>query len=90
MKAILYNIKGKVQGVGFRYFVIKEASKLRLVGYAKNLHNGNVEVYAIGDEKDLTLLETKLEIGPPGSRVLEVTKKEVEINIHYKSFIVEY
>ncbi len=48
--------KGRVQGVGYRYHVQVEASKLNLVGYAKNLSSGDVEVYAEGEEQDLLTL----------------------------------
>ena len=42
-------ISGRVQGVGFRWFVQRVAEKLKLVGHAKNLFNGSVEVIAFGE-----------------------------------------
>ncbi len=42
-------ITGRVQGVGYRYFAERWASQLGICGYVKNLWDGNVEVYAIGD-----------------------------------------
>jgi acylphosphatase len=48
--------KGRVQGVGYRYHVQVEATKLKLLGYAKNLDSGEVEVYAEGAEQDLLKL----------------------------------
>src|SRR4051794_8262622 len=49
-----YLVHGRVQGVGFRWFVQKQAERLGLKGYTRNLDDGSVEVYAIGSEADLS------------------------------------
>ncbi len=67
-------IFGKVQGVGFRYFIQYWAEKLNLTGYAKNLFDGTVEVLAQGKEKNLQELIEKLKIGP---RLAEVRKMDL-------------
>ena len=62
-------IQGRVQGVGFRWFVEREASQLDLRGWVRNTEEGDVEVVAHGDEADLAELRASLRRGPRGSRV---------------------
>jgi acylphosphatase len=62
-------IKGRVQGVGFRWFVHREASELALRGWVRNTEDGDVEVVATGDAEDLDELRASLKRGPRGSRV---------------------
>jgi acylphosphatase len=62
-------IQGRVQGVGFRWFVQREASELALRGWVRNTEDGHVEVVAAGEAEDLDELRTSLRRGPRGSRV---------------------
>jgi acylphosphatase len=63
-------VAGRVQGVGFRYFVLDEAARLRLRGYTRNLSDGRtVEVVAEGRRVDLEALLAALGRGPPGAHV---------------------
>ena len=62
-------IKVRVQGVGFRWYVHREASELDLRGWVRNTEDGDVEVLAHGDEPDLNELRASLRRGPRGSRV---------------------
>ena len=62
-------IQGRVQGVGFRWFVHREASELELRGWVRNTEDGDVEVVASGSAGDLDELRTGLRKGPRGSRV---------------------
>ena len=62
-------IQGRVQGVGFRWFVHREASELDLRGWVRNTEDGDVEVVASGSAEDLAELRTSLRRGPRGSRV---------------------
>ncbi len=64
-----YLIKGRVQGVGFRWFVHREAAALNLRGWVRNTEDGHVEVVAAGDEQDLAEVEKALQQGSRGSRV---------------------
>jgi acylphosphatase len=57
-------VTGTVQGVGFRYFVQNKARELGLNGWARNLADGRVEVYALGPEKRLDELAAALHLGP--------------------------
>jgi acylphosphatase len=62
-------IQGRVQGVGFRWYVHREASELDLRGWVRNTEDGEVEVVASGAEADLAELRASLRRGPRGSRV---------------------
>jgi membrane protein YqaA with SNARE-associated domain/acylphosphatase len=64
-----YLISGQVQGVGFRFFVQRQATMLRLHGWVKNLPDGRVEVLASGSTKQLELLEELLRRGPSAAEV---------------------
>jgi acylphosphatase len=62
-------VQGRVQGVGFRWFVHREASELDLRGWVRNTEDGEVEVVASGSQADLAELRATLRRGPRGSRV---------------------
>jgi|SRR3569623_868403 acylphosphatase len=62
-------VQGRVQGVGFRWFVHREASELDLRGWVRNTEDGDVEVVAAGSAEDLDELRHSLRRGPRGSRV---------------------
>lgn len=65
-------VRGRVQGVGFRWFVQREASELELRGWVRNTEDGDVEVVAAGAPEDLHELRLNLRRGPRGSRVDQV------------------
>ncbi len=72
-----YVVTGQVQGVGFRWFVLREAQRLGLRGYAANLVDGSVEVIASGEMDALQRLEAALSRGPSAARVAGVDKSVV-------------
>ena len=57
-------VKGLVQGVGFRYFVMREAKKLDLNGYVKNLYTGEVLTVVEGEKAIVEEMVEKLRVGP--------------------------
>jgi acylphosphatase len=75
-RAVRYLVQGRVQGVGFRWFVSRTAQGLRLVGWVANLAGGEVEVVAAGDSGRLDELEQALKRGPPAAHVARVDKAE--------------
>ena len=79
--------KGRVQAVGFRWFVLGHAERLGLNGYCRNLPNGDVEIAVEGSGAALAELEGILRRGPPGARVdrLEELEKVHEMT-QFKSF----
>lgn len=76
MLARRYFISGDVQGVGFRYFVLREVQRIGdIKGFVRNLPDGRVEVYAEADSEKFPNLEKALHKGPG---MAEVTKVRVE------------
>jgi acylphosphatase len=67
-----YVISGRVQRVGFRFFVEAAGIRAGLVGWVRNLPDGTVEIFAQGDEGDLQSFERQVRQGPPGARVSSV------------------
>lgn len=65
-----------MQGVGFRWFVQKNATDLNISGYARNLDDGRVEVYALGTPEQLNELNGLLWRGPRSSDVRSVEEQE--------------
>lgn len=72
LEALHVVVRGRVQGVGFRYFVRERARALRLAGWVRNLPDGCVEVFAQGEDAALERLRAALRAGPPGARVAAV------------------
>jgi acylphosphatase len=86
-----YCVSGMVQGVGYRFFVQRVAGRLGLHGYAKNLRDGRVEVYAAGEPASLAELRTELERGPSYASVSGVTENDAELDDRYASaFSIEH
>ena len=65
-------VRGRVQGVGFRWFVRERARALGLTGWVRNTQDGAVEVLALGNNDALQRLRNLLRSGPSGARVSEV------------------
>ena len=70
-------VKGRVQGVGFRWFVQQEASEIGLRGWVRNTDDGHVEVVAAGSPEDIADLKSALRKGSRGSRVDSVIEHEL-------------
>jgi acylphosphatase len=86
-----YYVSGMVQGVGFRYFALRAARGLGVAGYARNLSDGRVEVYAVGPDASHTALRAELRRGPSAAEVSIVIEEEAEIEAQYaEGFEIEY
>lgn len=80
-------VSGQVQGVGFRWFAKRGADGLGLVGWARNLPNGDVEVVARGPRSALEAFDEDLWRGPSMARVENVEKSYLPHQpAEYKSF----
>jgi acylphosphatase len=75
--AYRYVVSGRVQGVGYRYFVLRQAEALGVAGFARNRPDGSVEVLAEADESTLASLETRLREGPSFADVDDVSREAV-------------
>jgi acylphosphatase len=82
MSARRFCVHGRVQGVGFRYFVQKHAAELGLTGFVRNLDDGSVEVYAVGSDQLLDALAGLLHEGPHWSEVRTVEVREEAVSKH--------
>ena len=72
-----YIVRGRVQGVGFRWYVHREAAEIGLRGWVKNTDAGHVELVAAGGEAQMAELEAALHKGSRGSRVDAVIRHEL-------------
>jgi len=84
-------VYGYVQGVFFRTFASRQATKLGLSGYVRNLPTGEaVEVQAEGERKQLEKLIATLEVGPPTARVGKVVTNWSKYTGSYSGFSIRY
>lgn len=74
MGSYRYHVRGRVQGVGYRYFALKHAEELGLSGFVRNMPDGTVEVTAEGPDTQLSEFEAKLKQGPSFARVEDVER----------------
>lgn len=81
-------IHGRVQGVGYRYFVLDRAAALGLTGWTRNLPNGSVEVLAQGQAEALQQLLAALHRGPAGGHVDRVESQLGEVTEAHAGFRV--
>jgi len=81
-------VGGTVQGVGFRWFVVRHARALGLVGTVANLPDGTVRVVAVGERGDLESFVALLREGPPASRVHNVKLQWAPATDFYRDFSV--
>ena len=69
-------VRGRVQGVGFRWFVEREAHLLQIAGWVRNNPDGSVEVLAMGTRDQLAGLRSRLQEGPRAARVDDVEESD--------------
>lgn len=82
-----YVVRGRVQGVGYRNFVQREATRLGIHGFTRNLDDGSVEVYAVGSDAQLSDLAGLLRTGPRWSDVHGVSESEASVDT-YRGFYI--
>ena len=82
-------VRGRVQGVGFRWFVEREAQALGIAGWVRNNPDSSVEVLAVGTREQLSALRKKLREGPRAARVDDVQEFEAPASTDLKTFRIE-
>src|SRR5437899_9211778 len=82
-------VRGRVQGVGFRWFVEREAHMLGIAGWVRNNADGSVEVLAIGTHDQLLGLRSRLRQGPRAARVDDVQELEAKAVPEMNTFRIE-
>jgi acylphosphatase len=83
-----YVISGRVQGVGFRWFVEREAAQVGVTGWVRNCENGDVEVMATGTREQHSALRDSLQRGPRAARVDRVGESTAPL-LEAQSFRIE-
>jgi acylphosphatase len=89
VQARRFLVRGRVQGVGFRWFVEREAHILGISGWVRNNHDGSVEVLAQGTRDQLSGLHSRLREGPRAARVDNVEVSEENPAEGLSSFRIE-
>src|SRR5579863_5498918 len=89
VQARRFLVRGRVQGVGFRWFVEREAHMLGIAGWVRNNHDGSVEVLAQGTRDQLSGLHSRLREGPRAARVDAVDVSEASPIEGLSSFRIE-
>jgi acylphosphatase len=84
-----YLVAGRVQGVGFRWFVEREAKLIGVTGWVRNRDDCGVEVLAAGTNAQLGMLYEKLKEGPRAARIDEVEVEDAAPFSGYKTFQIE-
>jgi len=84
-----FMVRGRVQGVGFRWFVEREAHILGVAGWVRNNADGAVEVFAQGTRDQLSGLRSRLQQGPRAARVDAVEESDVPLTQGLKTFRIE-
>lgn len=75
-EAVILNVFGKVQGVGFRFYTQKKAIELQISGFVKNMADGSVYIEAEGESVQLEEFINWCEIGPSWARVSKIDKQD--------------
>jgi acylphosphatase len=83
-------VSGRVQGVFFRASLAREAERLQLTGYVKNLSDGRVEFLAFGEPLAIDRLKQWSYVGPPMAKVSDVEIREYSGSEDFDSFRIEY
>jgi acylphosphatase len=81
-------VEGRVQGVGFRYFVKNNANQLNVAGYAKNLPDTRVEFVLQGEQAAITSLLQIINRGPSNSSVKSLESQLQNTDEHYRNFSI--
>jgi acylphosphatase len=89
IEARRFVVRGRVQGVGFRWFVEREAHILGIAGWVRNNADGSVEVLAHGTRDQLSELRSRLREGPRAARVDAVEESEARPVAGINSFRIE-
>ena len=90
MAARRFIVRGRVQGVGFRFFAVQAARRAGVTGTVRNLRDGSVEAIAEGSPDNLAAFRFELERGPSFSRVTSVDEQEIQPTNRYTGFDIGY
>jgi len=86
-KTINFQVRGRVQGVAFRYRAKCKADEIAITGWIKNMHDGSVQGTATGEASNINLFKEWLEHGPKTANVSELNIEDVEKQV-FDEFII--
>jgi acylphosphatase len=84
------NVRGLVQGVGYRYWCYRKAHEYGIIGYVSNLYDGSVEVMAEGDRSIIEEFIKNLKIGPSNASVSDIKIIWYDKPRGFSNFAIEY
>lgn len=90
IKTYELELTGRVQGVGFRYFVESIAGRFGITGFVKNTFDRKVEIVCQGEEKDLKKFVDEVKKGPSFSVVTDVKIEEIKDSKKYNIFEIKF
>ncbi len=90
MKRINLIIEGYVQGIGYRYFIMRSANMLKITGWVRNHTNGNVEVEVQGEEKVVTDFVNTLKTRHRWAKIDNIYEKLLPVNSNEFGFDIKY
>jgi acylphosphatase len=88
VRGVIFEVRGHVQGVGFRWWVRSRAGELGLIGSVRNRPDGAVEVRAAGPPEALEAIRVALHRGPPSAVVTAVTESAAELDDNSTDFTI--
>ncbi|HEX4964681.1 MAG TPA: acylphosphatase [Thermoanaerobaculia bacterium] len=88
-RAFRFTLSGRVQGVGFRWYVRHVAQELGVTGRVRNLPDGRVEAEAAGEPEALSAFRERLREGPPGARVTRLVEEEMAAVPEWDGFTID-
>ena len=83
-------VKGRVQGVGYRWFAVRQAEQLQVQGSVKNLYNGQVQVIVQGDSTAVNEYIALLRQGPAYAHVTDLEVQDIDVDHNLNKFTVDY
>ncbi len=83
-------ISGQVQGVGYRYFVLRAAARHQAFGTVRNLPDGRVEVLAEGERDALAEFKSELATGPALAEVTDIEETDLAVTGRFRDFRIDY
>lgn len=89
METFEIDVYGKVQGVGYRWFVKKTATDLGISGWVKNNYDGSVKIVAQGDPLQIDTFTDFLRIGPPMARVSGISSAKIHWTEPFNEFQIK-
>lgn len=83
-------VTGRVQGVGYRYYVVQQAQLLGVKGYARNQADNSVIIVAQADDEIIDIFIDYLHIGPTRARVDHISKIKIKYSSDFDNFSIKY